>query len=204
MVNVADLYKDGRGIFSYINDVKPLPFVDVLEVDKLDNLFYAMNGRKETSVIVDDIVDGVVTIDNMLTLAEIISMQYHDKWDRLYQVFIDDLPIDTYKLTTTETLTGSDTTNSTTDRSVNSSDDNKVTGYDSDLFVDDTQQSRTETDNTTNTDTKNKNQTITKEVKGNINNKVVDMNQLVRYLKNNLIYDIIFTDVKQVISSLIY
>ena len=200
-MRVNDLWYDNKSIFYYINKSHPLPMVD-LDVSYLDILFQNMYGDRKVSKLADP--RGEVTEEFMTQLGALLSIMFSDKWDKIYEVIEQKVPLETYNLTTTEIIEDEGTSITNTTNEQNRTDNTSVTGYDSDDFVDDSMKTLDGVDNINSTgETSNKKERVTT-VTGNIKNSLEDRINVIKYLKNSLVYDIMFVDVAQRVGKLIF
>lgn len=200
-MRVADLTFDGKGVFYYINKSHPLPLVDV-DVNSLDKLFIMLYGNRGVTKLADPM--GELTEEHMIQLGALLSILFSDKWDNLYEVISAKVPLETYNLTTTETVEDVGSSSSDTTNEHNKTDNKSVTGYDSEEFVDDSLSMLEGLDTMSNQGTVNNTRERVVSVKGNIRNSLEDRINTVKYLKNDFIYDTIFIDVVQKIGKLIF
>lgn len=203
-LKVKDLKVDDKGIFYYINEIKPLPFTEIIPVKSLDLGFQMLHGEKILSPFVKDRLGGEINENTMNDLAEIIVSMFGSKWDKMISLYENELNLDTYKMTTTEQIdeTG-DYSNTRTDES-SSERENLVSAFDTENLSNEGKEITTGTTNYTDTGNKSNLKNITKEVKGNINNRLDDLVKVTDILKNNLINDIIYLDVVRLIGLSIY
>jgi|LSQX01.2.fsa_nt_gb hypothetical protein len=202
---VRDLRVDGKGIFYYMNELEELPFIPVMEIETMDKLFIGLHGMKNISPATASIMsDGGVTESNMSTLARMVLLKYGDAWNKLYKLYTQDMPLETYSMTTTERHEGSEATSSSTSTETTSEDLDRVSGYNSESMVDDSVKNIERTDLTENEGTRSDERTITKEVKGLQNSRVLEAERLIRFIKRHLIIDEVFHNVADVIGSLFY
>lgn len=202
---VCDLMVDGKGIFHYMNELETLPFVPVMEIETMDKLFIGLHGMKSISPLVASIMDnGGVTESNMTILARMLLLKYGETWNRLYKLYTQDIPLETYSMTTTERHEGSEATSSSISTETTSEDLNMVSGYNSEAMVDDSAKNIERKDLTENEGTRSDERTITKEVKGLQNSRVLETERLIRFIRNNLIIDEVFNNVADVVGSLYY
>lgn len=203
-LKVKDLKVDDKGIFYYINQIKPLPFTEIIPVKSLDLGFQMLHGEKILSPFVKDRLGGEINENMMIDLAEIIVSMFGSKWDKMISLYENELNLDTYKMTTTEQIdeTG-DYSNTRTDES-SSERENLVSAFDTENLSNEGKEITTGTTNYTDTGNKSNLKNITKEVKGNINNRLDDLVKVTDILKNNLINDIIYLDVVRLIGLSIY
>ena len=187
-----------KGIFYYINSISPFEWSSVVTPDNLDNAFLRLNGNY---LISDCINDSMVNnAPDLQMLAQIIKDLYFFKWNKIYDILIQEVPLlQSYIEEISEETTGetTNTNNSAIGSTIGTV--NKVSAYNESDFVnkDNEEQTENRTDNTTNNGTNNGTRTVTK--KGFNGSYSKDLNEQIIYLKNNLIYDIIFNDVKSIL-----
>ena len=203
-MQVRDLYIDGKGIFYYMNKVKPLIYSVTMDIDMLDLAFISIHGIREISSLANTILENEITPEKMESLAKVVLGLNIDKWENLFNVMTADLPLETYKMITTESVEDSGESESNISTENTNTDSNKVMGYNSSDFVDDEQTERTNSDLTINSVNNLNNRQRTSEVKGNNGNIIDDRIKALDYLNKSLIYDIIFVDVSTLIGTLIY
>lgn len=200
-MRVADLTIDGKGVFYYINKSHPLPLVGV-DVNSLDTLFNMLYGNRGITKLADPM--GELTETHMTQLGAMLSILFSDKWDSLYEVISAKVPLETYNLTTTETVEDVGSSSSDTTNEHNKTDNKSVTGFDSEEFVDDSLSMLEGVDTMSNQGSVNNTRERVVSVKGNVRNSLEDRINTVKYLKNDFIYDTIFIDVIQKIGKLIF
>jgi len=202
---IRDLKVDGKGIFHYMNELEELPFIPVMDIETMDKLFIGLHGMKHISPATASIMsNGGVTESNMETLARMLLIKYGDTWKRLYELYTQDMPLETYSMTTTERHEGSEATSSSINTETTSEDLDRVSGYNSESMIDNSAKNIERTDLTENEGTRSDERTITKEVKGLQNSRVLEAERLIRFIKRNLIIDEVFRNVADVIGSLFY
>ena len=131
-MRIADLVVDGKGLFYYMNKVESLPFAEAFDIETLDKMFIAMyGGRTLSSTVASIVVHGGVNSDNMDSIAKMLLVSYGLAWDRLYQLMTSDIPLETYSMMTTETISGSEATRHETTSENIRQDLDKVSGYNS-------------------------------------------------------------------------
>lgn len=203
-MQVRDLYIDGKGIFYYMNKVRPLIFSVTMDIETMDLAFISIHGIREISSLANTILNNEITPEKMESLAKVILGLDIDKWENLFNVMTADLPLETYKMVTTESVEDSGESESNISTENTNTDSNKVTGYNSPDFVDDEQTERVNSDLTINSTNNLNNRQRTTEVKGNKGNIIDDRIKALDYLNKSLIYDIIFVDVSTLVGTLIY
>lgn len=203
-LRVKDLKVDDKGIFHYINEIKPFPFTELIPIKSIDLGFQMLHGEKRLSPFVIDRLGGDINDNTMKELAEIIISMFGNKWDTIISLYENELDLDTYKLTTIEQVdeTG-EISNIRTDKS-SSERENLVSAFNSEDFSNEGKEINIEDSNITDTGTRSNLKNVTKEVKGNINNRLDDFTKIVNILKTNVINDIIYLDVIRLIGLSIY
>mgnify|MGYP001178159694 FL=1 len=203
-LRVKDLKVDDKGIFHYINEIKPFPFTELIPVKSIDLGFQMLHGEKRLSPFVIDRLGGDINDNTMKELAKIIVSMFGNKWDTIISLYEKELNLDTYKLTTIEQVdeTG-EVSNIRTDKS-SSERENLISAFNSEDFSNEGKEINIEDSNITDTGTKSNLKNVTKEVKGNINNRLDDFTKIVNILKTNVINDIIYLDVIRLIGLSIY
>ena len=177
-MKLKELMTTSKGLFSYIDEVNPLPWDKVVTPEETDNAFMFTNGEKTVTGKVLDMFSESGEDTTLEKLAKIINTRYHDKWSKLYEGFIADYPLN---VVSRETLDDKVTKENNTT--------NKVSAYDSEDLTTDT--GIDDTGTTTHTYTKD----------------VVSLdayNKNIELLQDNLIYDIVLLDVKSLILLSIY
>ena len=203
-LRVKDLKVDDKGMFHYINEIKPFPFTELIPIKSIDLGFQMLHGEKRLSPFVIDRLGGDINDNTMKELAEIIISMFGNKWDTIISLYENELDLDTYKLTTIEQVdeTG-ENSNIRTDKS-SSERENLVSAFNSEDFSNEGKEINIENSNITDTGTRSNLKNVTKEVKGNINNRLDDFTKIVNILKTNVINDIIYLDVIKLIGLSIY
>ena len=202
---VRDLMIDGKGLFHYMNEIETLPFIPAMGIETMDKIFIGLHGMKAVSPVVASIMlNGGVNETNMITLASMLLTMYGVTWNRLYELYTQDIPLETYSMTTTEHHKGSETSSSSTSSEATSEDLDRVTGYNSDAMVDNSAKNIERADVTENEGTRSDERTITKEVKGLQGSRIEEVNKLVKFIRQNLIINEVFNNVVGVVGSLYY
>ena len=203
-LKVKDLKVDDKGIFHYIDEIKPLPFTEIISVESLDLGFQMLHGEKLLTPFIKDRFRVDIKESTMIDLAEIIVSMFGSKWDTIISLYENELNLDTYKMTTTEQVdeTG-ENSNIRTDES-SSERENLVSAFDTENLSNEGKEINTGNSNFTDTGNRTNLKNITKEVTGNINNRLHDLTKVKEILNNNLINDIIYIDVVQLVGLSIY
>lgn len=177
-MKMKEMITTSKGLFSYIDEVNPLPWDNVVRPEALDMAFMFAHGEKTVTGKVLNMFSDLGEDETLKNLAKIINARYHDKWSKIYEGFSAEYPLN---VVTRETL------DDTIKKENNTT--NKVSAYDSDELTTDTGVD----DNGTTT------HTYTKD-----NISLDAYNKNVELLQDNLIYDKIFLDVKNLILLSIY
>jgi len=165
----------GTGIIQLLADNETLSFLSNDEIQALDNAFLLENGSK-TFILPE--ANILKTKNDLTPLAIMIKVRFSEKWKTLY----NSIPKSSDQLAGEVTkINGNiDSNNQTT---------NQVAGYDSDAMVDDNS-NQSKGSNTTN-------QTVTK-------TNYTELTKLLDELKNNVFYDMLFTDIRNYIFLTVY
>lgn len=202
---VCDLMIDGKGLFHYMNELEPLPFTPAMDIETLDKMFIGLHGIKTVSPTVASIMlNGGVNEENMLAVAKMLLTMYSTAWSRLYELYTQDIPLESYSMTTFETHSGTEETSLGITSESTSQDIDKVSGYNASDMVDNVEKSTNRQDTTTNQGTRTDERIVTKEVKGLKGSRVQEVTKLVKFIQNNLIVDIVFNNVANFVGSLYY
>ena len=204
-MRIADLMVDGKGLFYYMNEVESLPFAEAFDIETLDKMFIAMyGGRTLSSAVASIMIHGGVNSDNMNSVAKMLLVSYGLAWDRLYQLMTSEIPLETYSMMTTETITGSESSRHETTSENTRQDLDKVSGYNSPDMVEDSSKDVESTDNVLNEGSKEDERTRTTEVKGIQGSRVLEAERVKRFLEKNFILDVVFPNVATFTGSLIF
>lgn len=169
------LKNGGTGIIQLLANNQTLSYLLSDDIKTLDSAFLLENGEKEFSIPVENLLKN----ENDLTpIANMMKVRFGKTWKTLF----NSIPQNSDPLATqvTKTTGSMDTNNQTT---------NQVAGYDSDTMVNDNSNQSTGSNKTT--------QTVTKMNYENLTN-------LLGELKNNVYYDILFTDIRNYIFVTVY
>lgn len=169
------LKNGGTGIIQLLSNNQTLSYLLSDEITTLDSAFLLENGEKEFSLPVENLLKN----ENDLTpLANMMKVRFGKTWKTLF----NSIPQENDPLANevTKTTGSMDTNNQTT---------NQVAGYDDDKMVNDNGNQSTGSNKTT--------QTVTKMNYENLTN-------LLGELKNNVYYDILFSDIRNYIFVTVY
>jgi len=202
---VCDLVIDGKGLFHYMNELETLPFTPAMDIETMDKMFIGLHGMKVVSPTVASIMlNGGINEENMLTVAKMLLTMYGIAWSRLYELYTQDIPLESYSMITTETHLGTEETSLGTTSESTSQDIDKVSGYNASDMVDNVEKSTNRQDTTTNQGSRTDERTITKEVRGLQGSRVKEVTRLSKFIQNNLIIDVVFNNVANFVGSLYY
>ena len=169
------LKNGGTGIIQLLSNNQTLSYLLSDDIKTLDSAFLLENGEKEFSIPVENLLKN----ENDLTpIANMMKVRFGKTWKTLF----NSIPQDNDPLVNqvTKTTGSMDTNNQTT---------NQVAGYDSDTMVNDNSNQSTGSNKTT--------QTVTKINYENLTN-------LLGELKNNVYYDMMFSDIRNYIFVTVY
>lgn len=169
------LKNGGTGIIQLLANNQTLSYLLSDDIKTLDSAFLLENGEKKFSIPVENLLKN----ENDLTpIANMMKVRFGKTWKTLF----NSIPQDSDPLANQVTkTTGSMNTNNQTT--------NQVAGYDSDTMVNDNSNQSTGSNKTT--------QTVTKMNYENLTN-------LLGELKNNVYYDILFSDIRNYIFVTVY
>lgn len=165
----------GTGIIKLLSNNQTLSYLLSDDIKALDSAFLLENGEKSFSLPVENLLKN----ENDLTpLANMMKVRFGKTWKAIF----NSIPQENDPLANevTKTTGSIDTNNQTT---------NQVAGYDSDTMVNDNSNQSTGSNKTT--------QTVTKMNYENLTN-------LLGELKNNVYYDMLFTDIRNYIFVTVY
>lgn len=202
IVDLIDI-DNGKGIFHYINEHTPLDIGKVIDIGVLDALLLAKHGQRTLSPLAKSVVgEGKPTSTQMETLGTMLSM-YADKWNNLYDIYMEDVSIDSYKMTTHEEEVGESKDKQDTSSNTQSNNKENVSGYDSDTLVTDNESVREDTDTSTVDVTKDNTRELNRTVTGSQGNRLDDRNKAIQLLDQTYI-DILLHDVATELGLLVY
>lgn len=203
-LKVFDLYKDGKGLFQYMNEIEPLPFTEVLDIKTIDLSFVTFYGSRDISAPIERLVGDKVTDDNMKQIASMLYGMYYSKWGNLYAIYKEQVDLDSYVLVTDETVQDDGTNSSTTTSSNEDKTNHSVAGYNSEDFADAEQDTTTGSGNTQNEGTNKNLKDRHEEQRGNLGNRLDDRQKALDGLNQEVIQDVVFKDTVQLVGSLMF
>ena len=174
---------NGVNIWEKINNVNALPWIDII-VDTI-NILWLNKYKSRTCNLMCDLQDEQI--------AKVISNMFNDKWSNLFKLLYGNwYEKGDYNETTKETNAGkTSSVDITTNETVNS-----VVAFDSDDYANKDKESTT--NNTQNNGTNDNEKIIEKQ--GNNNAQINYKIKYIDYLYNTLIYDMVFTDVNNLLT----
>ena len=165
----------GTGIIKLLADNQTLNYLLSDNILALDSTFLIENGTKKFTLPIENLLKNQ---NDLTPLANMMKVRFGKTWKTLF----NSIPQDSDPLANevTKTTGSMDTNNQTT---------NQVAGYDSNTMVNDNSNQSTGSNKTT--------QTVTKMNYENLTN-------LLGELKNNVYYDILFSDIRNYIFVTVY
>ena len=169
------LKNGGTGIIQLLSNNQTLNYLLSDDIKTLDSAFLLENGEKEFSIPVENLLK---TENDLTPIANMIKVRFGKTWKTMFNAIPQDSdPLANEVTKTTGTM---DTNNQTT---------NQIAGYDDDKMVNDNGNQSTGSNKTT--------QTVTKMNYENLTN-------LLGELKNNVYYDMMFSDIRNYIFVTVY
>ena len=194
-MNYKDLIDNNvnNGVFNFIAKSKKLEFMkdDTADVvNDFDNLFLFENSNKQLTQAVQSVISGKVVTDYMEQISVMILVKFMDKWNSIYKLDLANLPLNQKS---EEIYSG--TVKNTGSNDLTSTQTDKTSAYDSDDFVNDNQQEVVNSG----TDNNNLNNDYTKTTN---DNTLIKEN--IDLLTNKDLYDIITTDIRNILFITVY
>lgn len=203
-LKVFDLYKKGKGLFQYMNEIQPLPFAEVLDIKTIDLSFITFYGSRDISAPIERLVGGEVTDENMKQIASMLYGMYYQKWANLYEIYKEQVDLDSYVLITDENVEDDGTEENTTTSSNDETTNHGVAGYNSDDYANAEQDTTQGEGNTQNKGNKKNNMDRHQEQRGNLGNRLDDRQKALNGLNQEVIQEVVFKDTVQLIGSLMF
>ena len=202
---VSELVVDGKGLFHYMSE-EGADFLALVDVPTVDLMFRSMYGCRVVSPSVRNIIgaDGVVTEDSMRSIVKMLLLMYGKAWDTLYKMMIADIPTETYRMITTESITDNEASNHSSTTENTKTDIDRVTGYNSDDYVDDSMKEVQVDDVVTHEGTRSNERTVSKEVTGHRSSVVRELERISKFVQNTLIFEVVFRNTIEFVGMLIY
>lgn len=202
---VSELVVDGKGLFHYMNE-EGVDFLALTDVPTVDLMFRSMYGCRVVSPAVQNIIgaDGVVTEDSMQNIAKMLLLMYGRAWGTVYEMMIADIPTETYRMVTAETISDNEASNHSSATENSKTDIDRVSGYNSDDYVDDSMKEVQVDDVVTHDGTRSNERVVSKEVSGHTTSVVSELEKVSKFVQNTLVFDIIYRNTIEFVGMLIY
>ena len=198
---IKELKFNNKGVFSYINDYKPIEIVSENEVKLLDNILISKFGNREISTYTENVIGGKPTDENMKLLGAMLSLEFSDGWidfSNALDLIVENNDVD---IIVTETIKdNTDRDNNSKTISTNDTVES-MTGYNSDDFID-TDNKKHIMDSETDSGNKEKYERV-RELRTKGHNKN-NSEKIIESLTNLSIYDMMLLEVVRVIGTLMY
>lgn len=185
---------------------EPLFLENISSITSIDLGFYLKYGDRQVPQTVIDILGTEVNDDFMKVVANLLLELYKEKWENLHDLMVVNLQLtaDDYKMVVTENVVGDETSTDSNTRTSLSTSANKVAAYDSSDYSEKDQKAFDGNETTSGQGNKINTQNLERTTSGFRRNPNQNIESAVNYLRNNLLYDIVYTDVSYILSSLIY
>lgn len=203
-MRISDLCIEEKGVLHFMNTITPMPFEEIQNIDMLDKLFLLSFGERRLSPMARIVFKDGVDYGTMLDMGLILSSKFSKKWIELFNIIDGEIPLENYNLSTTETIDGSEMENIINSNTSNSKDGKSVSGFNSDIMVDDESTEINTNDSGTNDSNKESLYVKTIESKGNTHNALEDRKNVVEYRKTNDIVNLIYNDLADILGVMIY
>lgn len=194
MKKLRDLKYEEVGIFEQIQKTTPLKiFTETgLNPKTIDNLLYFKYGNRDLNYSTRNID---LDQNSFETLCNMVSLYYKHKWDNMTNIILEEVTPTDYEIKTTETIDTTGNTAGTNNQNTTNTETETTTGYNTDDFVND---NKADSTNQVKGETTGENkENVIRELKttGIKQNKYNLINSSVEYLKQNIIDDIMITDI---------
>ena len=185
---------------------EPLFLENISSITSIDLGFYLKYGDRQVPQTVIDILGTEINDDFMKVVANLLLELYKEKWENLHDLMVVNLQLtaDDYKMVVTENVVDDETSTDSNTRISLSTSANKVAAYDSTDYSEKDQKAFDGNETNTGQGTKINTQNRERTTSGFRRNPNQNIESAVNYLRNNLLYDIVYTDVSYILSSLIY
>ena len=185
---------------------EPLFLKNISSITSIDLGFYLKYGDRQVPQTVTDILGTEINDDFMKVVANLLLELYKEKWENLYDLMVVNLQLtaDDYKMVVNESIVGDENSTDSSTRTNISTNANKVAAYDSSDYSEKDQKVFDGNETNSGTGAKTNTQNLKRTTSGFRSNPNKNVEAAVNYLRNNLLYDIVYTDVSYILSSLIY
>lgn len=194
MKKLRDLKYNEVGIFEQIQKKTPLKiFTETgLNPKTIDNLLYFKYGNRDLNYSTRNVELNQDTFDS---LCNMVSLYYKHKWDNMTNIILEEVIPTDYEIKTRETIDTTGNTTGTNNQNTTNTETETTTGYNTDDFEND---NKTDSTNQVKGETEGSNkENVIRELKttGIKQNKYTLINSSIEYLKQNIIDDIMITDI---------
>lgn len=194
MKKLRDLKYNEVGIFEQIQKKTPLKiFTETgLNPKTIDNLLYFKYGNRDLNYSTRNVELNQDTFDS---LCDMVSLYYKHKWDNMTNIILEEVIPTDYEINTRETIDTTGNTTGTNNQDTTNTETETTTGYNTDDFEND---NKTDSTNQVKGETEGTNkENVIRELKttGIKQNKYTLINSSIEYLKQNIIDDIMITDI---------
>ena len=203
-LKVYDLYKDGKGIFHYINEIEELPFGDNVNVQNIDLTFMTLYGNRNLSTPISRVIGDDITSEKLQQVASMIYGMYFDKWSNLFDVYSERVDLDSYVSVTTEKVLEDGTSSLEVTQEGNTTHTSNVSGYNTEDWSNKDMDTQSNTDNTMNAGVNTNKQERERETRGSLGNRLDDRRKAYDILRGEVINDIVYRDVIQLVGTLMF
>ena len=185
---------------------EPLFLENISSITSIDLGFYLKYGDRQVPQTVIDILGNEINDDFMKVVANLLLELYKEKWENLHDLMVVNLQLtaDDYKMVVSENVVGDETSTDSNTRTSLSTSANKVAAYDSTDYSEKDQKAFDGNETSSGQGNKINTQNLERTTSGFRSNPNKNVEAAVNYLRNNLLYDIVYTDVSYILSSLIY
>ena len=185
---------------------EPLFLENISSITSIDLGFYLKYGDRQVPQTVIDILGNEINDDFMKVVANLLLELYKEKWENLHDLMVVNLQLtaDDYKMVVNESIVGDENSTDSSTRTNISTNANKVAAYDSSDYSEKDQKVFDGNETNSGTGAKTNTQNLERTTSGFRSNPNKNVEAAVNYLRNNLLYDIVYTDVSYILSSLIY
>lgn len=187
-MNVREKFSS-NGLFKAIEQIQPLKYMSLITSSNMDILYLANNGCRKLSYLGEN--------NTVEEIANILIEMFANKWNKLYDIAVSDLPVDYNYSETMEEKVDDDGTNVI---DYVSTDTGLVNAYNDEDFVNDTKQDLKTTNSGKNLNKRNRQ--YKKEVLQG--SKTDNLDKIKNYLQNNYFNDIIIRDINEFLTLSIF
>ena len=203
-LKVYELYVNGKGLFHYLNEIEPLPFNKLIDINTVDLTFITLYGSRVIAPPIERIVKDEVTEDKLRQIASILYGMYNQKWRNLFDIFAEKVSLDSYVSNTTETVNDDTKIDHTQAKTATDTNTSEVSGFNSDEWTNSTKNTQAVDDTTKNTGTTSNTKERSTQTKGSLNNRIDDRRKALDLLNQEVLNEVIFKDTIQLVGRLMF